>query len=97
MKAEPKQVHVAKDFAHGAPLINCRFDPKGTHVFATAEDRAIIRWALSDGKKTEFKAHDSWVRGLAFSKDGETLVTGGLDDTLVWWPARRKSPNPSVR
>ena len=66
MKAEPKQIHVAKDFAHGAPLINCRFDPNGTHVFATAEDRAIIRWTLSDGKKTEFKAHDSWVRGLAF-------------------------------
>jgi len=94
MKAEPKQVHVAKDFAHGAPLINCRFDPKGTHVFATAEDRAIIRWALSDGKKTEFKAHDSWVRGLAFSKDGETLVTGGLDDTLIWWPAKEEKPEP---
>ena len=94
MKAEPKQVHVFKEYAHGAPLINCRFDPKGMHIFATAEDRAIIRWTLADGKKAVFKAHDSWVRGLAFSKDGETLVTGGLDDTLIWWPANAAKPEP---
>ena len=94
MKAEPKQVHVSKEYAHGAPLINCRFDPKGQHVFATAEDRAIIRWTLADGKKAEFKAHDSWVRGLAFSPNGETLVTAGYDDTLVWWPANAEKPTP---
>ncbi|SVC14550.1 uncharacterized protein METZ01_LOCUS267404, partial [marine metagenome] len=94
MKAEPKQVHVSKEYAHGAPLINCRFDPKGQHVFATAEDRAIIRWTLADGKKAEFKAHDSWVRGLAFSLNGETLVTAGYDDTLVWWPANAEKPTP---
>ena len=94
MKADPKQVHVSKEYAHGAPLINCRFDPKGKHVFATAQDRAIIRWTLSDGKKTEFKAHDSWVRGLAFSPDGETLVSAGYDDTLVWWPANAGKPTP---
>ena len=41
MKADPKQVHVSKEYAHGAPLINCRFDPKGQHVFATAQDRAF--------------------------------------------------------
>ena len=78
MKAEPKQVHVFKEYAHGAPLINCRFDPKGTHVFATAEDRAIIRWTLADGKKAVFKGHDSWVRGLALSPDRKHLVAGGL-------------------
>jgi len=94
MKAEPKQVHISKEYAHGAPLINCRFDPKGEHVFATAEDRAIIRWTLADGNKAEFKAHDSWVRGLAFSPDGETLVTAGYDDTLMWWPANAKKPTP---
>ncbi len=95
MKAEPKQVHVSKEYAHGAPLISCRFDPKGQHVFATAEDRAIIRWTLADGKKAEFKVHDSWVRGLAFSPNGETLVTAGYDDTLVWWPANAEKPTPS--
>jgi len=94
MKADPKQVHVSQEYAHGAPLINCRFDPRGQHVFATAEDRAIIRWTLADGKKTEFRAHDSWVRGLAFSPNGETLVTAGYDDTLVWWSANAEKPTP---
>ena len=94
MKADLKAVHVAGDYAHDAPLINCRFDPKGLYVFATAEDRAIIRWELAGGKKTVFKAHDSWAGGLAFSPDGQTLVSAGYDDTLIWWPVAAEKPEP---
>ncbi len=94
MKADPKAAHVAQEFAHDAPLITCRFDPKGLYIFATAEDRSTIRWELATGKKTVFKAHDSWVGALAFSPDGATLVTGGYDDTLIWWPVTAEKPEP---
>lgn len=94
MAVDPKQVHVAKSLTHTAPLINCRFDPSGQYLFATAEDRAIIRWKLADGSKVTFTGHDSWVRGLAFSKDGQTLVTSGFDDTLIWWPVVAEKPEP---
>ena len=94
MAVDAKQVHLAKSLAHTSPLINCRFDPSGQYLFATAEDRAIIRWKLADGSKVIFKGHDSWVRGLAFSKDGKTLVTSGFDDTLIWWPMAADKPEP---
>ena len=94
MAVDAKQVHLAKSLAHTAPLINCRFDPSGEFLFATAEDRAILRWKLADGSKIIFKGHDSWVRGLAFSKDVKTLVTSGLDDTLIWWPVAADKPEP---
>lgn len=95
MKSDPKGTHLAKDLKYEAPLINCRFDPGGVHVFATAEDRAIVRWHLDSGERVVFpKEHDSWVRGLAFSKDGKTLVSSGYDDTLIWWSATEKDPKP---
>lgn len=97
MAADPKQMHVARSLAHTAPFINCRFDPSGQYLLATAEDRAIIRWKLADDSKVVFSGHDSWVRGLAFSKDGQTLVTSGFDDTLIWWPLLDEKPEPIRR
>jgi len=39
----------------------------------------------------DYFAHDSWIRGIAFSKDGQTVITSGYDDTLIWWPAAADS------
>jgi WD40 repeat protein len=95
MKPDYKAAHVAAEFDHPAPLITCRFDPTGRFVFATAEDRAILRWELADPKqKAVFTAHDSYVWAVAFSKDGQTLVSAGGDDTLMWWPATAEKPAP---
>ena len=94
MAADPKATHVAVDYKYEAPFITCRFDPKGRYVFGAAEDRAVVRWELATGKQTVFKGHDSWVGDLAFSPDGETLVTAGYDDTLIWWPAAAEKPEP---
>ena len=85
-----------RELEHDAPLINCRFDPGGKYVFATSEDRSVIRWTLDSetGDKVLLKKHDSWVRGIAFSPDGKTLVTSGFDDTLIWWPVTAAEPKP---
>ena len=73
MKPDPKAAHIAQEFTHDAPLITCRFDPKDLYIFATAEDRTVLRWELATGKKTVLKAHDSWVGALAVSPDGTEL------------------------
>lgn len=95
MKPDFKAAHVATELDHTSPLITCRFDPAGKFVFATAEDRAILRWDLADPKKKAvFTAHDGWVWALALSRDGQTLVSAGADDTLMWWPATAEKPEP---
>jgi WD40 repeat protein len=98
VKADPVQTHVARELKADAPLITCRFHPAGRFLFATGEDRAVVRWDLEtdaeDAGKTLLKKHDSWVRGIAFSKDGETLITAGYDDTLIWWAALAEKPEP---
>jgi WD40 repeat protein len=90
-----KQAHVTADWAHDSPLIACRFDPKGRFVFSTAEDNRVQRWNVPDGKKTVLAGHDSWVFCLALSPDGETLLSGGGDGKLLWWPAAGETPAPA--
>lgn len=96
MKADPQQTHITHQWAHTSPLIACRFDPTGNYVFASTEDYAIQRWRLSDGQKVSYPAaHESWVGALAFLPDGRTLITGGFEGCIKWWPSTDAKPAPT--
>jgi WD40 repeat protein len=94
LAADPAKTAVATDWTHGSPLIACRFDPTGRFVFAGAEDFSVQRWEVESGANVGLKSHDSWVRALGFSPDGQTLYTGGYDGRLMWWPAAVDAPAP---
>ena len=96
-KADPTKLHIVNDWAHESPLIACRFDPAGKFVFASAEDNSVQRWDLASGEKVAFQSHDSWVRGIEFSNDGNTMISAGCDGRLIWWPASEKEPQPIRR
>jgi len=66
------KTHVAFDAGHDSPLICCRFDPSGQHVFAGSQDYQVWRFEFASGKKTAFPT-DAWVRSLAFSSDGKRM------------------------
>ncbi len=89
---DPKQTHVVAEWKHAAPLITCKFDPKSRFVFSSAEDYAIQRFELPTGKLTSWPAHESWVRDFAFLNEGETLVSAGSDDQIVFWTAASEKP-----
>jgi WD40 repeat protein len=93
-QAEPEQTHVASEFHHTRPLTCCRFDPTGRFVFAGAEDETVQRWDLESGRRTVQAGHESWVLALAFHPNGQTIVTGGADGKLIWWPAASEKPLP---
>ena len=94
MPADPKQTHIVHQWKYDSPLINCRFDPQGRYLFTTAENYTTQRWNLADGKQVSFGGHDSWVRALGFSSDGETTFTGGCDGRLIWWPTAAEKLEP---
>jgi WD40 repeat protein len=92
---DPTKIKAAKDLAHDHPLIACRLDPKGRFAFATSEDRSIQRWELANGTKVPLLAHESWVHALAATPDGSTLLSGGCDGRLIWWPLADPGPKPA--
>jgi WD40 repeat protein len=89
-----KQAHLVAQWAHDRPLVSCRFDPLGRFVFAGSEDNTVQRWALADGAKTPLVGHESWVRAMAFAKDGSQIITGGSEGRLIWWPTDAEKPEP---
>lgn len=90
------KTHEVHDLAHNSPLISCRFDPSGRFVFAGAQDYRVLRWDVETKTKTELTAVDSWVRGITFSHDGKTLITGGYDGRLLWCPVDADELKPSL-
>jgi WD40 repeat protein len=95
MKVDPQQTRIVQQWAHSAPLIACRFDPSGDFVFASTEDYTVQRWRLADGRKVSYPAaHESWVGALAFAGGGKTLITGGYDGRILWWPVVGDKPQP---
>ena len=95
MKTDPKKAHVAKEYKCEGPLMNGRFDATGKFLYVTSEDRTITRIELETDKRGMYEGHESWVRGLAFSKDGKSFVSSGFDDTLIWWPTEGEKPKPT--
>jgi WD40 repeat protein len=50
---------------------------------------------MASGAATQLAAHDSWVRAIAVSGDGQTLFSGGYDGRIIWWPAAAEKPEPA--
>jgi WD40 repeat protein len=95
VKTDPAATRETTSFKHASPLVSCRFDPRGRFVFAGAQDNTVQRWDLATGKATSLAAHESWVRAIGFDRAGETLLTGGYDGRLLWWPLAVDAPAPS--
>ena len=85
-KVNPANAKEVRKFTHGEALTNCRLDPGGRFAFAGAEDFGVYRWNLETGEKVIYRgAHDSWVRRIDFSVDGDLLYTSGWDGRVVVW------------
>ena len=94
MTLDPQKTHVLHEWKHGRPMIACRFDPTARFLYSSSEDYSLQRWEVSTGKKTSWKAHDSWVRDFAFSPDGSTVISAGCDDRIIFWNTADEQPTP---
>ena len=95
MSLDPSQAHVIAQWKHDAPLNVCRFGSKGKFVFSGSEDNLVERFTVSDGTRILLKnGHDTWVRGLATTTDGNHVISGGSDGKLTWWKTESDSEKP---
>jgi WD40 repeat protein len=64
-------------------------------VFCGSEDAAVERFNLADGARTVINGgHQTWVRAIAWSKDGSFAISGGCDGKITWWESTAAEPKP---
>jgi WD40 repeat protein len=77
----------------GKCVSNAAFSHDGQRIATGGEDGTVKVWATASGKELlKFKAHSLMIRALAFSPDGQHIVTSGLNDPTpkVWHAASGK-------
>ena len=89
---DPTKATLAAQWPHGRPLVSCRFGPSGKYAFAGSEDYTVQRFNIADGTHVGLAGHDSWVKAIAFSKDGLQVITCGYDGRMIWWPVEGEAP-----
>jgi len=90
--ADPQATHETHQWGHSRSLLGCRIDPRGKYVVTGAQGNTLQRWDTASGQKVELAGHDSWVRALGFTRDGQTLLSGGYDGAVLWWSIRDERP-----
>jgi WD40 repeat protein len=75
---------------HAGVVTSLAFRPDGKILATGSDDKPIIiLWDVNTGAKlAELEGHTDSVTGLAFSRDGERLISVGLDGLVIRWDAR---------
>jgi hypothetical protein len=70
--------------AHAGPILRLACSPDGRHVATTSADRSVKIWDAATGTlEHTFDAQPDWAHGLAWSRDGATLLVGRRDGSLT--------------
>lgn len=93
----PTATRMVKQLRHDSPFMGCRIDPTGRYVVAGAEDGSIQRFDILSEQKVALNGHESWVRGLAFTPNGRTLISGDYHGKLFWWNVADAQPQTTRR
>jgi len=92
---EPEKTHVVLEHAFPRPLTACFWEPKNRYIFVGSEDLGISRFHLESKEIVAMVGpHESWVRAIASTPDGQVTFSGGYDGRLVWWPTDAEKPEP---
>jgi len=92
---EPEKTHVVLEHAFPRPLNACSWDPKNRYIFVGSEDLGISRFHIESKEIVPMIGpHDSWVRAIGSTPDGQVTFSGGYDGRLAWWPTDADKPEP---
>ncbi|MEQ1829528.1 MAG: hypothetical protein ABL921_26430 [Pirellula sp.] len=91
------EMKLVKEISRRDILLSMARLPHSDQVMVGSSDFSLYGFLLSSDKKDptfQGKAHESYVTGVAVS--GQSVVTGGFDCRLVWWPIDGAQPQHAI-
>ncbi|MCR9118453.1 MAG: WD40 repeat domain-containing protein [bacterium] len=82
---DPTKTHVVAEFKYRQPLTTLRSDSTGRFIAAGAQDLDVQLWHVQTEKSQTLKGHDSWVRSIDFTPDGNRLLTACWGGVVKIW------------
>ncbi len=74
------------DPATPGAVVSCVcLSPDGGTLAAVGDDHVVRTFALDGRRLQEMPGHLRWVRGAAFSLDGQSLITADEDRKIIFW------------
>lgn len=76
--------------AHDEPVFVTRFNPRGTLLASgDAYDNKILLHDVRDPRDpvqigAPLTGHTHWVSGIAFTPDGDTMISSSTNETILW-------------
>ena len=71
---------------HGGSVQTVKFSPVNNSLIASASDNSTIKlWNLQNDTETTLRGHSRKIHAVAFSPDGQRLVSGSDDWTCRLW------------
>lgn len=64
-------------------------NPRRAEIVSCAEDGEMRVWKLSDGSSTLLANHMGLVTSVLFTRDGDTLISGGRDKVVNVWSLKQ--------
>jgi WD40 repeat protein len=72
------------------------FSPNGRSLAVLTVGGDVELWDMTTRHRQQvFHEHSAAIRAMAFSPDGQTLVSGGHDGALILWEVSSRLAPPS--
>ncbi len=69
--------------AHAGGILAITISPDGASFASAGSDKAVRHFRIDSGRPLgKFTSHTQWVTGVAFSEDGESIISSSLDRSL---------------
>jgi len=75
---------------HTGPVFDTVFAGASSRFYSVSGDTRVRLWDTRRGTRRSMKGHTASVNAVAYAPEKKYLVTGGADDTVKLWNARRR-------